>query len=56
MYLAFHNHRVDDGAKVIGGHKLHNICDSCFWIHFDLTNVAARREGEIRRIVKRTFL
>ena len=53
VHLAFDNHRVDDGAKVIHGRETVYTNLASGRIDFDLANVGTGREGEVGRVIER---
>ena len=56
MHLAFDNHRVDDGAKVVHGGEAVNPRLAGGRVHFYFADVGASREGEVGRVVKGGFV
>lgn len=56
MHLAFNDHRIDDGAKVV--HRAESIdpCLARFRVDFHFTDVGAGREREVGRVVESGFI
>ena len=56
MHLALHNHRIDDGAKVVHRSELVHTRGAGGRVNFDLADVGACGKGEIGRVVKRRLV
>ena len=53
MHLAFNDHRVNDGAKVIHGGKFVHLHHARRWVYIHLADIGACGEGEVGGVVKR---
>ena len=49
MHLALDDHRIDDGAEIVDRGELHDSDGAGVRVDLDLADVAAGREGEVRR-------
>src|ERR1700738_1340966 len=56
MDLAFDDHGIDDRAEIVDGSPSHDLAFASLGVNFDLADVTAGREGEIRWIVEGALL
>ena len=54
--LPLHDHRIDDGAKIIHRRPTHNLGHASLLVDLDLADVAARGKVEVRGVVEHTLL
>ena len=52
VHLAVHDHGVHNIAKIVASGHAVNARVAGFWVNFDFTDVGARRESEVARVVK----